>query len=164
MEYTYNVTTGSGRFGYECLELATNSFEKDDYTDLIIDFEDLKNCVSEGNYKVVSNSLQICDNAIMEKSAGLSRNIGGLSLLGNRNSLFGNEGLIGSFCIEFWLCPSVSENGEVIFNWESAKNVEGKLIYQLLNGIISTPSILTAPHLLFLSTTPQPEKNETALS
>lgn len=137
LEYTYNVTTGSGRFGYDCLELATNSFEKDDYTDLIIDFEDSKNCVSEGNYKVVSNSLQICDNAIMEKSAGLSRNIGGLSLLGNRNSLFGNEGLIGSFCIEFWLCPSVSENGEVIFNWESAKNVEGKLIYQLLNGIMN---------------------------
>ena len=49
LEYTYNVATGSGRFGYDCLELATNSFEKDDYTDLIIDFEDSKNCVSEGN-------------------------------------------------------------------------------------------------------------------
>ena len=132
-QYEYNIATGKGRYGYDSIELATNSFVFDETTDLLIDFENPENPISAGNYQVLTNNLKISTDTIMEKSAGLSRNIGGLSVLGKRNSFFGGEGLHGSFSIEFWLCPSISENGEVLINWESSKNVRGKLIYQLLN-------------------------------
>lgn len=130
-----NIATGKGRFGYDCIELATNSFVFDEYTDLLIDFENPYNPVSDGAYQLVSNNLKVSDNSLMEKSAGLSRNIGGLSVLGQPGTFFGSEGLMGSFSIEFWLCPSIAENGEVVLNWESSKNVRGRLIYQLLNCI-----------------------------
>lgn len=128
-----NITKGKGRYGYDCIELATNSFKYDNYTDLLINFENASNLISEGNYDVVSNNMKISKQTIMEKGAGLSRNIGGMKIIGQPGSFFGSEGLMGSFSIEFWLCPSLSENGETIINWESSKNVSGRLIYQLLN-------------------------------
>ena len=132
-QYEENITTGKGRYGYDCIELATNSFVFDAYTDLLIDFEDSSNPVSAGAYDIVSNNLKNSNNSLIEKSAGLSRNIGGLSVLGKPGTFFGSEGLMGSFSIEFWLCPSLAENGEVIINWESSKNVRGRLIHQLIN-------------------------------
>lgn len=128
-----NITTGKGRFGYECLELATNSFVFDNDTDLLIDFEKASNPISEGSYEIISNELRNSTETLMEKSAGLSRNLGGMSILGKHGTFFGDSGLKGSFSIEFWLCPSIAENGETIINWESSKNVGGELIYQLLN-------------------------------
>ena len=130
---TENITTGKGRFGYECLELATNSFVFDETTDLLIDFENPSNPISSGNYKIISNNMKNSTETLLEKSAGLSRNLGGMSILGKKGTYFGSEGLKGSFSIEFWLCPSVAENGETILNWESSKNIAGELVYQLLN-------------------------------
>lgn len=128
-----NITTGKGRYGYDCIQLATNSFKYDDYTDLLINFENPSSIIAEGDYSVVKNNMKISSQSIMEKSAGLSRNIGGMKIIGEPGTFFGSEGLMGSFSIEFWLCPSLSENGEIIMNWESSKNVMGRLIYQLIN-------------------------------
>ena len=132
-QYEENITTGKGRFGYDCVELATNSFVFDDYTDLLIDFENPVNPISAGYYDIEANNLKISNDSLLEKSAGLSRNIGGLSVIGQPGTFFGSEGLMGSFSLEFWLCPSLAENGEVIVNWESSKNVRGRLVYQLIN-------------------------------
>ena len=132
-QYEENITTGKGRFGYDCIELATNSFVFDDYTDLLIDFESPENPISAGYYDIAANNLKTSSDSLLEKSAGLSRNIGGLSVTGQPGTFFGSEGLMGSFSIEFWLCPSLAENGEVIVNWESSKNVRGRLVYQLIN-------------------------------
>lgn len=129
-----NITTGKGRYGYECIQLETNSFVPDRDTDLLIDFEDPRNIISDGDYKILRNNLSSTNQTKNEKLAGLSRNMGGLSVSGNPGTFFGSEGLLGSFSIEFWLCPSLVENGEVIFNWESSKNVEGSLLYQQLSG------------------------------
>ena len=134
-QYEENITTGKGRFGYDCIELATNSFVFDDYTDLLIDFENPVNPISAGYYSIASNNLKNSSDSLLEKSAGLSRNIGGLSVSGQPGTFFGSEGLMGSFSLEFWLCPSLAENGEVIVNWESSKNVRGRLVYQLINCI-----------------------------
>ena len=134
-DYSNGVTTGTGRYGYDCIELATNSFATDELTDLLIDFENPGSPLSSGAYDILTNNLRISTDAIMEKGAGLSRNIGGLSVLGKPGAFFGTEGLLGSFSIEFWLCPSIAENGEVIIKWESSKNVRGRLIYQLMNCI-----------------------------
>lgn len=128
-----NITNGKGRFGYDCIELSTNSFVFDEATDLLINFESQENPVSQGNYEVRENNLKVSSYSLMGKSAGLSRNIGGLNVFGKPGTFFGSQGLIGSFAIEFWLCPSISENGELILNWESSKVVNGRLVYQMLN-------------------------------
>ena len=130
-----NITTGKGRYGYECIQLETNSFISDRDTDLLIDFEDPKQIISDGDYYIVRNNMASTNQTKNEKLAGLSRNMGGLSVEGNPGTFFGSEGLMGSFSIEFWLCPSLVENGEVIFNWESSRNVDGTLVYQVLSGV-----------------------------
>ncbi|MBR5646392.1 MAG: hypothetical protein IKX23_07115 [Treponema sp.] len=132
-----NIAKGKGRFGYDCIQLATNSFVYDENTDLLINFENPRKIISEGQYDVVSNNLKFTDQAKMAKGAGLSRNTGGLSIQGRPGTFFGSEGFMGSFSIEFWLCPSVAENGEIILKWESSKNVRGNLVHQLLNCFFS---------------------------
>jgi len=129
-----NITTGKGRFGYDCIQLASNSFVNDEFTDLLIDFENPDNPISDGAYSIRNNNLKLSTQTKMEKAAGLSRNIGGLSVFGQPGTFFGSEGLMGSFSIEFWICPSLSENGEVIVNWESSKNVSDYLVYQMINA------------------------------
>ena len=129
-----NISSGTGRFGYPCIELAPNSFESDDQTDLLIDFEKPLNPISDGNYKINRNNLKISNQTKMEKFAGLSRSAGGLSISGGEGTFFGSEGLAGSFTLEFWLCPSVAENGETVFKWESSKIISSHLVYQLLNA------------------------------
>lgn len=127
-----NIAKGKGRFGYESIEIAPNTFVFDDTTDLLIDFEKKDNPISDGDYYIVRNNLKLTDKTPMEKRAGLSRNLGSLSIKGNPGTFFGSEGLMSSFAIEFWLCPSISENGETIFSWETSKKENNRLIYQLI--------------------------------
>ncbi|MCQ2576251.1 MAG: hypothetical protein MJ162_05850 [Treponema sp.] len=127
-----NVAVGKGRYGYDCMEIATNAFKVDEYTDLLINFEDNKT-IAYGAYDVISNNLRLSTESKMDKYAGLCRNTGGLAVSGRPGTFFGSQGILGSFTIEFWLCPSISENGETILNWESSKNVNNRLVYQMLN-------------------------------
>ena len=129
-----NITSGKGRYGYDCIELASNSFVFDEYTDLLIDFENAEMPISDGDYTINRNTFQQTDRTKNEKFAGLSRNMGGLSISGKPGSFFGSEGLMGSFSIEFWLCPSIAENGEIVLNWESSRNEDGRLAFQVING------------------------------
>lgn len=131
-ESTTNLTTGKGRFGYDCIQLDSNSFVPDEETDLLINFENKENPILLGDYEILSNGLTFSENTQHHKLAGFSRNLGGLELQGKKGSFFGDEGLHGSFSLEFWLNPSIVENGEEIFNWESSLNYDGQLIYQLL--------------------------------
>lgn len=132
LSYEDNVTVGKGRYGYDCMQIETNAFIADENTDLLIDFENPENPVSAGNYKIVSNNLRTSTSAKMEKLAGLSRNIGGMVVKGDKSTFFGSEGVKGSFSIEFWLCPSISENGETIIDWTTSKTVDNRVIYQML--------------------------------
>ena len=129
-----NLTTGKGRYGYDCIQLASNSFVFDEYTDLLIDFENAEMPISDGDYVINRNNFQLSNQTKNEKSAGLSRNMGGLSISGKPGTFFGSEGIMGSFSIEFWLCPSIAENGEIVLNWESSRNDDGQLSFQVING------------------------------
>lgn len=127
------ITEGKGRFGYTSLELETNHFKTDEFTDLLVNFEDSSVSEQTGNYEIYKNDLFISKNTHHGKQSGLSRNNGsGLQLKGNENSIFGKTGKIGSFCIEFWICPSVAENGEILFNWRSSQNFSEDVIYQMI--------------------------------
>ncbi len=128
------VTTGVGRFGYDALKLDTNSRVQDSDTDLLLDFEELEPVDVTGHYKVVSSDIVPGESGKMGKTAGLSRGTGGIRLRGGNGSIFGTSGIAGSFLIEFWLNPSVAENGESVFSWRSSRTVDASPLYQMINA------------------------------
>ena len=83
------ITTGKGRYGYDCIQLASNSFVFDEYTDLLIDFEDAAMPISDGDYVINRNNFQQTNQTKNEKAAGLSRNMDGLSISGRPGTFFG---------------------------------------------------------------------------
>ena len=117
------VTKGSGKFGYDCIQLDTESHNVDDNTDLLLDFESTSRNDSSGNYTVVKDDFLQTEKSVMGKGAALSRGTGGLELQGSKGSVFGTSGNTGSFTIDFWLSPSIAENGEVVFSWRSSRTV-----------------------------------------
>lgn len=133
-KYEENIAIGKGRFGYDCVELSTNSFVFDNTTDLLIDFENGTNGIVQGNYETRKNEFRNTDLSVMGKGAGLSRQKGGITVLGKSGSYFGNEGYAGSFSIEFWLSPSIAENGEVVLNWQTSRIINRSLVYQMIHG------------------------------
>lgn len=127
------ITTGKGRFGYESLELDTNQSKVQDSTDLLIDFEDSVFYDKSGNYEIVKNHAFKTTKSVRGKGAALCRNRGGIVLRGNEQSFFGNESPVGSFLIDFWICPATVDNGEVILNWRSSRILGGQIVYQVIN-------------------------------
>jgi hypothetical protein len=130
-----NIQKGSGRFGYQAIRISSASTELTDTTDLLLSFEDGTVSDSCNNYNVVSSSLSVNKSSIMGSYSALSRgNEGGLKLRGSKNAIFGKKGVVGSFSISFWLNPSIAENGETVFSWRSSREIDYKLIYQMIAG------------------------------
>lgn len=132
------LALGKGRFGYDSIELSTATQTANSATDLLMTFDNGSFADRTGNYKVVSNRLVPSSEAIKGNGSALSRGLGeGLIIRGEKGSLFGSEGLTGSFSIEFWLCPSIAENGETIFSWRSSLNSANYSAYQMITAMIS---------------------------
>lgn len=128
------VTTGKGRFGYDSLKLVTSTQSTSDDTDLLITFDGKNFFDSTGRYTIVKNMLYPADDAVRGKGSAVSRGAEeGLLLKGDASALFGKPGSIGSFTIEFWLCPSIAESGESVFSWRSSLNADAHSKYQMIN-------------------------------
>ena len=158
-----NITSGKGRYGYDCIQIASNSFVFDDYTDLLIDFEDSEMPISNGDYSINRNNFQLTNQTKNENFAGLSRNMGGLSISGKPGTFFGSEGIMGSFSFEFWLCPSIAENGETVLKWESSKNENGTLIFQVIDATFDKGHIIWQLDNIFDYYVNEAGKNEVEL-
>ena len=129
------IALGKGRFGFDSLQLATNSCKTSQSTDLLISFDGENKRDESGHYQIEDDKLVHTVSAAMGKGAALSRGVsGGISLKGNANSIFGRSGLIGSFTIEFWLAPAIAENGEVVFSWRSSRNTGNYSMYQMITS------------------------------
>lgn len=129
------VTFGKGRFGYTCIELAKNARKAGDTTDLLLNFEGSVIRDGSDNYTVVKNDMIRMENGVMGHFCGLSRGNGkGITLKGNPGTIFGTEGNPGTFAIEFWIKPSIAENGEIIFSWTSSRTVNNYVLYQLIQA------------------------------
>lgn len=137
------ITTGKGRFGFECLELETNFSQPDDFTDCLLDFENSKIYDKAGKYKIKSSGVYFSKKTALGKTSVLSRGRGGIDIQGDETSLFGSEGPAGSFVIDFWICPSTVENGEVLLNWRSSKNIGGQVFYQLISTSFYKNKVIT---------------------
>lgn len=134
------VTFGTGRFGYEAVELSTNARSITGETDLLLDFENFDAARdtfddNSGHYTVQSNSLLRSPKSAMGHYSALSRGNGkGLVLRGNSETIFGRSGGTGSWTIEFWLCPAIAENGEKVFEWHSSRIVNNYVSFQRIEA------------------------------
>ena len=130
------VGNRNGRFGYDAVELSTRTTSSDYDTDLLLTFDEEKNILDEsGNYQVVKNNLLFTNESVKGEGAGLSRGgKKGVILSGKSSALFGKDGPAGSFTIDFWLCPSLAENGEMVFSWRSSLNDDVHSEYQRISA------------------------------
>lgn len=132
------VTTGKGRFGFDALELETQVPAVDADTDMLISFEGGYLKEDTGRYDIVENHLVLTDKAIKGSGAGLSRGVSkGIILQGNNKSILGTSGLVGSFSVEFYLAPSLSENGEKIYSWRTSMNYSEYSEFQTVNAVFN---------------------------
>ena len=125
----------NGQFGYDALELSTKTAGITPATDLLLSFDENKITDSTGNYQVSENHLLYTEDSVKGGGAAMSRGkTRGLTLNGNQNALFGKSGFLGSFTIEFWLCPALAENGEMVLSWRSSLNDDVRSEYQMISA------------------------------
>lgn len=137
ISYSRDVTIGTGRYGYDSYMLAEQTIEPDSSTDLLLSFENGSVVDEMGNYTIDSAEVFVGNNSARGEKAALSRSeTSGIHMTGSPASLFGRQGLTGSFSIEFWLCPLASGNGELIFSWRSSRNLERDSLYQTISASI----------------------------
>lgn len=130
-----NITYGKGRFGYTSVELSKNVRKIGETTDLLLNFEGTTVRDACENYTIVKNDMLRMENSVMGHYCGLSRGNGkGITLKGKNGTVFGTEGTLGTFAIEFWLNPSIAENGEIIFHWNSSRTVNDRILYQMIQA------------------------------
>ena len=135
LSFEKGTERGVGKFGWESIELSTNSRRETEYTDLLLDFEKSSKSDLTGNYEILDSNFTFSKKAKMGKRAALSTAHGtGMTLKGKSGSLFGTQGFSGSFSIEFWLCPSIAENGEKVFSWRSSRTIEDYVNYQMITA------------------------------
>ena len=140
LSFKDGVTFGRGRFGYEAVELSTNARKVTGETDLLLDFENYDAAREtfgdvSGHFTVQSNSLLRSPKSVMGHNSALSRGNGkGLVLRANPETFFGRQGGTGSWTIEFWLCPAIAENGEVVFEWHSSRIVNNYVSFQRIEA------------------------------
>ncbi|MFI3257755.1 MAG: hypothetical protein R3Y36_05605 [Spirochaetales bacterium] len=130
-----NIAPTVGRFGKEALRIADNTTPLTQTSDLLLNFENGDVIIEQtGNYELVSSAVIAVTDTIMGDYAALGKGeSGGIHLKGKEGSLFGSEGLTGSFTISFWLNPSLAENGETVFLWNSSRNVNNMPMYQMIS-------------------------------
>lgn len=132
------VTVGKGRFGFDAMRLATQVPETDSGTGLLLSFDDGKIYDETGNYDVVDNYLISSTSAVKGNGSALSRgDVKGLVLRSKGDNGGELSSLSGSFTIEFWLSPSLVENGEMVYSWRSSMTYSDYSEFQTVSAVFS---------------------------
>ncbi|MCR4790113.1 MAG: hypothetical protein K5839_03430 [Treponemataceae bacterium] len=124
-----------GYLGYDGFQIASGSHKITEDTDLYISFEDSRVIDLTGHYQVEENHIYQTENSAVGRKAAVSReNKVMLSLMGEKESIFGKFGPTGPFSIEFWIKPAVGVSGESIFFWRSSRNTNQYSDYQTIEA------------------------------
>ena len=119
------ITTGQGRFGFDAVQLSSQTQTSDKDTELLLLFENGKvsDFDGKGNYRIIENNLLPVKDAAKGTGAALSRGEKkGLVLKKDKSPLSGSYVPGNSFSVEFWISPSLAENGEKIYSWQTSIN------------------------------------------
>jgi hypothetical protein len=127
------IARGTGTYGYESLELASNVAPVTEYTDLFLDFEDPLPVDSAGNY-AAGKIKTLRDKGIINRHAALSLGEGGIEMYATSpKAIFGGPNVVGSFSLSFWLKPRIAESGEQVLYWRSSRIVGSLPIQQTIS-------------------------------
>ncbi len=130
-----SVGSNNGLFGYDALELSTKLANANPTTDLYLSFDEDEISDVTGNYTITNCNMTRSEDSVKGSGSALSRGINkGVTLTGNKKALFGKSGSLGSFTIEFWLCPALAENGETVLSWRSSLNEDIHSDYQMISA------------------------------
>lgn len=141
--YKENVTTSKGYFGYDSLELETNTLKENPSTQLLLSFENGFFEAKGNTFQIVENHLVASNDSVKGKISALSRGLEKGMILEQKNDIpqkITTPG--GSFSIEFWISPSIAENGEKIFNYKTSTSLFGDLNYQIIDAVFENNRIV----------------------
>lgn len=125
LQYTENIQMCPGKYGNSGISLRSSIPKITQTTDLYISFDSPSIVEETGSYTVAATTMRFTgtEQAKFGSGAGVCSphtRTAGLVLKPQQGAFFSGEGSAGSFTIEFWIAPSVAENGSVILQWYSS--------------------------------------------
>lgn len=140
------IERGRGRLGYEALQLSSSrpvaeramqNQNLGQRAELDLSFDESPFTDASGNYSIVSSAFLSAGSKKARRGTGaaLCNTDGqGLTLRGGAGTIFATPGNPGSFSIEFWMYPAVTENGSVLFQWRSSRTDGASSRYQYIRA------------------------------
>ena len=129
-----NLNFTEGLYGYDAYGISAKTHKMNEDTDLYVSFEEKSTKDRTGKYSIVEDRTFFTQNEAAGRFAGISRsNDTMLAFMGNKKSIFGKAGIVGSFSIEFWINPALCVSGENLFFWRSSRNVKQYSAYQTID-------------------------------
>lgn len=141
LQFADRIERGKGKLGYEALLLSSTRPVTDripgQRAELDLSFDESPFTDASGSYSIVSSSFLSAGSGKARRGAGaaLCNTEGkGLTLRGGPGTIFATPGNPGSFSIEFWMQPAVTENGSVLFQWRSSRTDGASSHYQYIRA------------------------------
>lgn len=137
LHYTENIQMCPGKYGNSGISLRSSIPKITQTTDMYISFDSPAVIDEASSYTVQSSSIRFADTKQAKFGTGAGvctphAKTAGLVLKPQDGSFFAGEGSTGSFTIEFWIAPSIAENGSVILQWHSAYFEQQRLTDQYI--------------------------------
>ena len=125
LQYTENIQMCPGKYGNPGISLSGSAPKITQETDLYLNFDSPSIIEETSSYTVASSTMRFAGAEQAKLGVGAAMcsphvKTAGLILKPQKGSFFAGEGSAGSFTIEFWIAPSVTESGSVILQWYSA--------------------------------------------
>ena len=125
LQYTENIQMCPGKYGNPGISLSSSIPKITQETDLYLNFDAPSIIDQTSSYTVASSNMRFAGAEQAKLGAGAARcsphtKTAGLVLKPQNGSFFAGGGSAGSFTIEFWIAPSVTESGSIILQWYSA--------------------------------------------
>lgn len=125
LQYTENIQMCPGKYGNPGISLSSSVPKITQQTDMYVSFDSPSILEETSSYTVQSSNMRFAGSTQAKFGSGAAlcsphAKTAGLVLRPQQGSFFAGERSTGSFSIEFWIAPSVAENGSVILQWYSS--------------------------------------------
>ena len=125
LQYTENIQMCPGKYGNPGISLSSSAPKITQETDLYLNFDSPSIVEETSSYTVASSNMRFIGAEQAKLGAGAAMcsphiKTAGLVLKPQDGSFFAGESSAGSFTIEFWIAPAVTESGSIILQWYSS--------------------------------------------
>ncbi len=125
LQYTENIAMTAGKYGHNGISLRSNGANITSKTDMYISFDAPSIVEESGLYTVSASNTYFADVSEAKRGGGAGicsphTKKAGVIVTPKKNAFFAGEHAVGSFTIEFWIKPTVIENGSVLLQWQSS--------------------------------------------